>query len=196
MAVGFWQMGKVMKETIQQTAQRVHAANKKWWTDIQTGLPIERNKGELIALIHSEISEWAHGETHDINDDKLPHRKMGEVEAADALIRLLDYSCGMGHDLGDFPLEAILASAETGDVWHGDGGLLRVHLRVSHLLEAERRQQPFIKKKIHAVLEAILSASKKRGYDILSAMQEKMAFNSVRSDHSHAERIKQDGKKF
>ena len=77
----------------------VHKANIKWWQNIETGEPIKRNKGELLALIHSEISEALEGERKDLMDDKLPHRKMAEVELADALIRILDYAAGFGYDL-------------------------------------------------------------------------------------------------
>lgn len=80
-------------------AQTVHAANLKWWQDMKTGAPIKRNKGELLALIHSEISEALEGERKDLMDDKLPHRKMAEVELADALIRILDYAAGFGYDI-------------------------------------------------------------------------------------------------
>ena len=80
-------------------AATVHAANAKWWQDIETGQPIKRNKGELLALIHSEISEALEGERKDLMDDKLPHRKMAEVELADCLIRIFDLAAGFGMDL-------------------------------------------------------------------------------------------------
>ena len=38
-------------------SKQVHQANIKWWQDVDTGQPIKRNKGELIALQHSELSE-------------------------------------------------------------------------------------------------------------------------------------------
>lgn len=60
---------------------------------------MNRNKGELLALIHSEISEALEGERKDLMDDKLPHRKMAEVELVDAIIRILDYANGFGYDL-------------------------------------------------------------------------------------------------
>lgn len=77
----------------------VHQANINWWKDIHTGEPIQRNKGELLCLIHSEISEAMEGERKNLMDDKLPHRKMAEVELVDALIRILDYAGGFGYDL-------------------------------------------------------------------------------------------------
>jgi len=84
---------------LNELAARVHAANIKWWRDVVTGEPIKRNKGELLALIHSEISEALEGERKDLMDDKLPHRRMAEVELADAIIRILDYCGGFGYDL-------------------------------------------------------------------------------------------------
>jgi len=80
-------------------ASAVHAANQKWWRDPQTGERIERNKGEMLCLIHSEISECLEGVRKDLMDDHLPHRKMEEVELADALIRILDYAAGHGLDI-------------------------------------------------------------------------------------------------
>ena len=84
---------------LNQLASQVHQANQKWWQDPLTQQPIKRNKGELLALIHSEISECLEGERKDLMDDKLPHRKMAEVELVDALIRILDYGAGFGYDL-------------------------------------------------------------------------------------------------
>lgn len=84
---------------LNELSRIVHAANIKWWQDPATGAAIERNKGELLCLIHSEISEAMEGERKDLMDDKLPHRKMAEVELVDALIRILDYAAGFGYDL-------------------------------------------------------------------------------------------------
>jgi len=80
-------------------SKQVHTANAKWWQDMNTGSPLKRNKGELLMLIVSEVAEAMEGERKDLMDDKLPHRKMAEVELADALIRILDYAAGFGYDL-------------------------------------------------------------------------------------------------
>jgi len=80
-------------------ATLVHMANNLWWNDPRTGLRIGRNKGELLMLIVSELAEAMEGVRKDLMDDKLPHRRMEEVELADALIRILDYAGGFGLDL-------------------------------------------------------------------------------------------------
>lgn len=84
---------------LNQYAAESHEDNIQWWKDIHTGEFLNRNKGELLCLIHSEISEAMEGERKNLMDDKLPHRKMAEVELADALIRIFDYAGAFGYDL-------------------------------------------------------------------------------------------------
>lgn len=86
--------------SLSQMAAFVHQANEKWWYDIQKHERIERNVGELLCLIHSEISEAMEGHRKNLMDDKLPHRPMIEVELADALIRILDAAKGLHLDIG------------------------------------------------------------------------------------------------
>jgi NTP pyrophosphatase (non-canonical NTP hydrolase) len=72
-------------------------ANDKWLRNPQTG--VERNKDELLTLIASKISKAIEGERKDLMDDKLPHRRMVEVELADALICIFAYAGANGLDL-------------------------------------------------------------------------------------------------
>lgn len=84
---------------LNEYAMEVHEANQKWWHDPRTGMPIDRNFGEMIALCHSELSEALEGHRKNLNDDKLPHRRMAEVELADCVIRIFDVCAGLGFDL-------------------------------------------------------------------------------------------------
>ena len=86
-----------------------------WWRDPSTGERIERNKGELIALMHSELSECLEGVRKDCADDKLPHRKMEEVELADAVIRIFDYAGGVGLNLGEAIIEKLAFNLDRHD---------------------------------------------------------------------------------
>ena len=79
---------------------QVHKANSKWWKNPATGEPINRNVGEMLMLTVSELAEAMEGHRKGLNDDKLPHRKMIEVELVDAVIRIFDIAEGLKMDLG------------------------------------------------------------------------------------------------
>lgn len=94
---------------LQELQAEVHSDNLKagWWTDLTT-IPEQADLvrhvrqgtrlgkalvAEKLCLVHSEVSEAMEGARKNLQDDKLPHRKMLEVELADAVIRILDL-CG------------------------------------------------------------------------------------------------------
>ena len=78
-----------------------------WWTNLKTGedlrdtdgTGIKRNTGELMHLANSELSEAFEGFRKNLMDDHLPHRKMEEVELADAVFRIFDLADAKGYDL-------------------------------------------------------------------------------------------------
>lgn len=70
-----------------------------WWHDLETGEPKERNSGELLMLMVSEIAEAMEGNRKNLFDDHLPCYRMETVEIADLLIRAFDYIGGMDLDV-------------------------------------------------------------------------------------------------
>lgn len=75
------------------------ATDAGWYRDPKTGLPVDRNFGEVVALMHSELSEALEAHRKDLMDDKLPDRSGIEVEFADCIIRILDTAAAMGLDV-------------------------------------------------------------------------------------------------
>lgn len=64
--------------------------------------PVEsRNKGELIALMHSELSEALEADRKDLRSDHIPAFTGVEEELADCIIRILDFSGAFELRLGD-----------------------------------------------------------------------------------------------
>ncbi len=101
---------RLMGQQINSCVTNVHGQNVRagWWTDINTGLRKERNCGELLMLCVSELAEAMEGDRKNLMDDKLPHRKMIEVELADAIIRIFDMAGGLNLDLGGAFAEKLL----------------------------------------------------------------------------------------
>ena len=112
-----------------QDACHEASANAGWWgawgADYRLPDDVMRLRsgdrfGKLLAtqklcLAHSELSEAMEGLRKDLPDDKLPHRKMFEVELADAAIRIFDLAGAMGFDLGAAIAEKMTYNAQRAD---------------------------------------------------------------------------------
>lgn len=91
-----------------------------WHNDPKTGLRRTREQDDelfplRIALCHSELSEALEGHRKNLMDDKLPTRRMAEVELADAVIRIFDLAGSMGYDLGAAISEKLYYNASRED---------------------------------------------------------------------------------
>lgn len=79
-----------------------NAIAKGWWSQ-------PRSDGEMIALMHSELSEALEGlRQHNPPDHHVPAFRSVEVELADVVIRIMDFSRARGHDVAG----AIMAKME------------------------------------------------------------------------------------
>lgn len=91
------------------------AWNAGWYRNPETGKEVKRNFGEVVALMHSELSEALEADRKDLMDDKLPHRKGVEVEFADCLIRIFDTARALGLDLAGAVIEKNRYNRERAD---------------------------------------------------------------------------------
>jgi NTP pyrophosphatase (non-canonical NTP hydrolase) len=98
------QLSSPVKHALKALAEDIYriARDHGWWEG-------ERNDGELIALMHSELSEALEGLRHgNPPSDHIPEFSAIEEEFADVIIRILDMSQARGYRIG----EAVLAKME------------------------------------------------------------------------------------
>ena len=79
-------------------------------------MPLTQERvGDKLMLIVTEIAEAKEGHRKDLMDNHLPHRKMIEVELADAMIRIGDLAGRLGLDLGGAVVDKLAYNANRKD---------------------------------------------------------------------------------
>jgi hypothetical protein len=166
-----------------------------WWHDPVTGALRERNKGEMMMLMVSELAEMHAGVRSPRPDDHLPHYGLAAVEAADFLIRIGDFVHGFGFDLGakahEWPEKD--ARAHT--------GIVGAMCAVSDAMEADRKGSlPMCAAQLaRAALIVIEFATGFLSLDrekLFAIAHEKIAYNRQRADHKRENRAQAGGKKY
>lgn len=201
---------------IVRLSAEIHANNVAagWWSDPRTGERIDRNVGEILMLITSELCE-AGEEIVDTGcwrsnglfmDDKLPHRLMLEVELADTAIRVFDLAGGLSLDLAG-PWACI--DADDTDIVEArpselGTNLFRLVAEVAKAMEGHRKNKrdanwpEYLAIEVHLarLLYGIWQLAEVHGLDVDTAMAEKRAYNASREDHKIENRIKDGGKAY
>lgn len=169
-----------------------------WWNDLHTGESLvgKRNVGELLMLCVSELCEAADGLDDWKWDDKLPDRRMFEVELADFVIRVADLAGGLSlaEDLGE-AYGAVDPGPMTG--YRAQDSLLRTIRYVSDAMEHHRKgRTSAMVVPLAAALRTVFHTGAGLGFDVTTAIAEKRDYNRTRADHQVAARRAADGKRY
>lgn len=177
-------------------AADIHQANVDagWWTDLKTGKPLDRNFGEMIALVHSELSECWSGLASSSWDDHIPDFLNWHIEIADACIRVYDMLGGcFPTPLSFIPFKIDMPE---GFLDHEDR-LVFLHALISHALENFRKSRSNeCQMYLWRFLDACYEWADEEGFSLLDTINAKWAYNRIRADHKIENRIKEDGKKI
>lgn len=174
-----------------ENARDIHVSNVAagWW-------PENRNRGEVMMLIVSELAEAAEGAAGDMMDDKLPHLAMFDVELADTAIRLYDL---IGADCEDLTFAEDLVDELAGKMQHlaTDASLMLLVCGVASAMEGHRKGDLVrYGYELKDTLMAVYALAKKSGVDLDAVIAEKRRFNAVRADHRLENRQAAGGKKY
>lgn len=179
-----------------ELATQIYEQNKAvgWWDDP------DRCFYECLQLVSTEVAEATEGERKNLMDDHLPHRRMGEVELADALIRVLD----IGGKLGlEYP-----GASGVRDIWLSEVSVGRRHLFINEKLLSFSQSYTAWRifkgpnslenaaSQYGKLIDAIVAVSDSFDYDMEGALREKLEYNKTRADHKRVNREKENGKKF
>ncbi|QIG73318.1 putative NTP pyrophosphohydrolase MazG-like protein [Rhizobium phage RHph_Y5A] len=178
-------------------AADVHRRNAKWWFT-EDGVRLERDPGELNMLSVSELAEAMEGVRKSKPgarpmDDKLPHRPMVEVELGDTVIRLTDTSEGLKIGL----YTGIIDVRTTMDRPTPAANLLDIVKAICQFDDAiAGGDDQAARHWVSTAIALCYDYAEQYGHDLDGAIDEKLAYNDNRADHSYAARKAAGGKAF
>lgn len=161
-----------------------------WWDDPN------RCMYQTNMLVVTEVAEATEGERKDLMDDHLPHRKQGEVELADTMIRVLDIGgrYAISYDLHVYPHRDLVdLSASIG----------KQHFSIVRCVVALVDQAEafgwgsHLSPEYSQLIKTIEEVARRNEHYLEGAMLEKMEYNKTRVDHTREHRSSaSDGKQF
>lgn len=178
-----------------EKAKEIHEQNKLvgWWDDPNRCILT------VLQLVSTEIAEATEGERKNLMDDHLPHRRMGEVELADALIRTLDIA-GKFEFYITFSDMQVMRYAE--ELQQEGLSVAACHaLITSEIGDAitiyhRYNRGEILEENINDIVIMIMTTGAMFQYDIVGAMEEKLEYNRHLAYHKLENRALQNGKKF
>ena len=177
-------------------ALEIHQSNVEagWWTNLSTGDRLDRNFGEMLALVHSELSECWEGVASRSWDKHLPTILNWHVELADACIRVYDMLGGCFEDVKLF-VEWTLDMPE--GFIDAEDRLVFLHCLLSRALEEFRHsRKPETMMYLYRFLDCCYEWAAESKFDLEETIRLKWAYNRDRLDHKIENRIQPDGKKI
>ena len=184
-----------MNDTV-TLAQTIHIDNlvAGWWTDLATGLPLDRNRAEMLMLTVSELSEASAGFFSGEKDNHLTELPMFDVELADVNIRLYDQIGAMLAAGMVAPKPSVGLIPNIGNV---DAELMQVVNILSEAMEHVRKNR--LQEYTDSLFEALAAVEEIAScyeVDLPAVIQMKRAYNAARLDHKREARMADGGKVF
>lgn len=177
-----------------ELAKEIYAQNKAvgWWDEPN------RCKLTLLQLVNTEIAEATEAERKDLMDDHLTHRKGGEVELADALIRVLDMGGAYGweYEYHKNEIDGAKEATKFNNLEIAGKHYVLTMITCAIGLAIIGNDSDDIGYSYGLLIAMINETAKSQNYDIESAMHEKLEYNKQRQDHKRENRAKEGGKKF
>lgn len=179
-------------ELIDEYATKIYAQNEAvgWWDDPN------RCVLQTLQLVVTELAEATEGDRKGLQDDKLPHRKMAEVEIADTFIRLADLAGRYGWKYEAAPPHWLLEHCTNTAARHLAVVCTVTSLAQSAVGRTAASDEGESQYRYRVAMSTLLQAARIEGYDLRGAIDEKLAYNRTRQDHTRAARAEVNGKKY